>query len=88
VQFTQIQDEIIEKAHCEGKVDPAAFAGQMAHDPDDVHAATNDLVNRGLVAADEGDTFRLTDQGEAFQRAKEEAHRATVIDRTRTWQPR
>jgi hypothetical protein len=87
VQFTQIQDEIIEKAHCEGKVDPAAFAG-LAQDPNDVHAATNDLVNRGLVAAAEGGTFRLTGQGEAFHRAKQEAHRAAVISRTRTWQPR
>jgi predicted transcriptional regulator len=88
VQFTQIQDEVIDKAHCEGKVNPAAFASGMHHDLDDVHAAINDLVNRGLIAAAEGDTFHLTDQGEAIHRRQEEADRAAVISRTPTWQPR
>jgi len=88
VQLSQIQDQIIDKAHCEGKVDPATFASGMLHDLNDVHAAISDLVNRGLVAAAEGDTFHLTDQGEAFHRRQEEADRAAVIDRTQTWQPR
>jgi hypothetical protein len=86
VQLTQIQDEVIDKAHCEGKVDPDAFAHTMHHDLDDVHAAINDLVNRGLVAAADGDTYRLTDQGEAVHRAQEDANRAAVIARTGTWQ--
>lgn len=88
VQLSQLQDEVIDKAHCEGKVDPATFARLMLHDLDDVHVAINDLVNRGLVAAAEGDTFHLTDQGEAVYRRQEEADRAAVIDRTQTWQPR
>lgn len=88
VQFTQIQDGVIDKAHCEGKVDPTTFARLMLHDLADVHAAINDLVNRGLVVAAEGDTFHLTDRGEAVHRWKEEADRAAVIARTPTWQPR
>jgi len=87
VQFTQIQDGIIDKAHCEGKVDPATFASMLRLDLDDVHAAISDLVNRGLVVA-EADTFHLTDQGEAVHRRQEEADRAAVISRTRTWQSR
>ncbi len=85
VKLTQIQNEVIDKAHCEGKVEPAAFARLMLYDLDDVHAAINDLVNRGLVAAAEGDTFHLTDQGEAAHRRQDEADRAAVIGRTRTW---
>lgn len=88
MKLTQIQDEVIDKAHCEGKVEPATFARLMLYDLDEVHAAVNDLVNRGLVAAAEGDTFHLTDRGEAVHRRQEEADRAAVIDRTRTWQPR
>lgn len=88
MQLTQIQDEVIDKAHCEGQVDPASFARLLLHDLDDVHAAIKDLINRGLVAAAEGDTYRLTDQGEAAHRALEDAHRAAVISRTPTWQPR
>lgn len=88
MQFAQIQDEIIDAAHSQGQVDPPAFARLLLHDLDEVHGAINDLVNRGLVAAAEGDTFRLTDQGEAVHRAREDAHRASVISRTRTWQPR
>jgi Mn-dependent DtxR family transcriptional regulator len=88
VQLTQIQDEIIDTAHSQGQVDPATFARLLLHDLDDVHAAINELVNRGLVAAADGDTFRLTDQGEAVHRAQEDAHRAVVISRTGTWQPR
>ena len=86
VQFTPIQDEVINTAHCEGKVDPAIFARMLSHDLDDVHAAIDDLVNRGLIAA-EADTFRLTDQGEAHYRRQEEANRAGVIARTDPWQP-
>lgn len=88
MKLTQIQDEVIDKAHCEGKVEPATFARLMLYDLDEVHAAINDLVNRGLVAAAEGDTFHPTDRGEAVHRRQEEADRAAVIDRTRTWQPR
>jgi hypothetical protein len=86
VKLTQIQDEVIDTAHCEGKVEPATFARLMLYDLDDVHAAINDLVNRGLVSAAEGDAFHLTDRGEAVHRRQEEADRAAVIDRT--WQPR
>ena len=86
MQLTQIQNEVIGAAHSESQVDPTTFAGLLRHDLDDVYAAINDLVNRGLVAAAEGDTFRLTDQGEAVHRAQEDAHRADVISRTRTWQ--
>lgn len=88
MRLTQLQDEVINAAHGEGRVDPAAFADRLLHDPADVDAAITDLVNRGLVAPAEGNTFRLTDQGEAAHRAQEGAHRAAVIARTRTWQPR
>lgn len=88
MQFTRIQDEVIDKAHGEGQVDPTSFARLMLHDLDDVHAAIKDLINRGLVAAAEGDAYRLTDQGEAVHRALEDARRAAVISRTQTWQPR
>lgn len=88
VQLTEIQDGVIERAHCEGRVNPAAFASGMLHDLDDVHAAIDDLVNRGLVTADEGNTFRLTDQGEAHHRRQEEANRAAVVARTGTWPSR
>jgi len=88
VRLTQIQDEVIDKAHCEGKVDPASFARTMLHDLDDVHAAIDDLVNRGLVTAAEGDTFSLTDQGEAVHQRQEKAERDAVVSRIRTWPPR
>lgn len=88
MRLTPIQDEVINRAHCEGKVNPDTFARLLHHDPADVRAAISDLINRGLLAAAEGDTFRLTDQGEAVHRRKEEADRAAVISRTRTWQPR
>jgi Mn-dependent DtxR family transcriptional regulator len=86
VQFTQLQDEVIDTAHSQGQIDPATFARLLLHDLDDVHAAISDLVDRGLVAAAEGDTYRLTDQGEVVHRAQEEAHRAAVVSRTRSWQ--
>lgn len=86
MQLTQIQNEVIGAAHSESQVDPITFAGLLLHDLDDVHAAISDLVDRGLVAAAEGDTFRLTDQGEAVHRAQEDAHRADVVSRTRSWQ--
>lgn len=88
MQLTQLQDEIINAAHCEGHVEPAAFAGRLLHDLADVDAAITELVNRGLMAAAEGEAFGLTDQGEAVHRAREDAHRADVISRTRTWQRR
>lgn len=88
MQFTQIQNEIIDTAHSQGQVDPATFARLMLYEPDDVQAAISELVNRGLVAAAEGDNFHLTDQGGAVHRGQEEAHRADVISRTGTWQRR
>lgn len=88
MQLTQIQHQIIDSAHSQGQVDPATFARLLLHDRDDVQAAINDLANRGLVAAAEADTFRLTDQGEAVYRAREDAHRAAVSRRIRTWPPR
>ena len=86
MQFTQIQNEIIDTAHSQGQVDPATFARLLLHDLNEVHVAINDLVNRGLLTAGEGDTYRLTDQGEAVHRAQEEAHRAAVVARTSSWQ--
>jgi hypothetical protein len=88
VQLTQLQDEVTNVAHCEGHVDPASFAGRLLHNLADVDTAIEGLVNRGLMAATEGDTFGLTDQGEAVHRAQEDGHRADVINRTRTWQSR
>lgn len=86
VQLTQLQDEVIDKAHAEGQVRPDDVVRLLLHNRDDVLDAIRDLVNRGLVAAAEGDTYRLTDQGEAIHRAREEAHRAAVVSRTRSWQ--
>lgn len=86
MQFTQIQNEIIDTANSQGQIDPATFARLLLHDLDDVHAAINDLINRGLLAAAEDDTYRLTDQGEAAHRAQEEADRAAVVARTSSWQ--
>lgn len=84
--LSQIQDEVIDHAHGT-TLDPATFARLMLHDLDDVHAAIADLVDKGLMAAD-GDTFRLTDQGEAVHRRQEEANRAAVLRRTGSWQRR
>jgi Mn-dependent DtxR family transcriptional regulator len=88
MQFPQIQNEILDSAHSQGQVDPGTFARLMRYESDDVQAAISDLVNRGLMAAAEGGKFQLTGQGEAAHRAQEEAHRADVISRTGTWQPR
>lgn len=88
MQFTQIQNELIDTAHSQGQIDPATFARLLLHDLDDVHAAIDDLVNRELLATAEGDTYGLTDQGEAVYRAQEEAERAAVVNRTRSWQRR
>jgi predicted transcriptional regulator len=85
VQLTQIQNEVIGAAHSEGQVVPTTFASLLRHDLDDVHAAIDGLVNRGLVAPAEEDTFRLTDEGEAVHRAQEDARRANIISRTGTW---
>jgi Mn-dependent DtxR family transcriptional regulator len=87
VQFTELQDAVIEKAHGEGCVNPDDMVRLLLHDPDDVQTAVRDLLNRGLLEG-EGDAYRLTDQGRAAHRATEEAHRAAVISRTQTWQPR
>jgi Mn-dependent DtxR family transcriptional regulator len=88
VQLTQLQVEVIDTAHSQGQVDPATFARLLHHDPADVDAAITDLVDRELLTPAEGDTFRLTDQGEAVHRAREDAHRADVVNRTGSWQPR
>jgi Mn-dependent DtxR family transcriptional regulator len=86
VQLTQIQDEVIDMAHSEGQVDPNTFAHLLLRDRDSVHAAIRDLVDQGLLESAEGDSYRLTDQGEAVHRAREQAHRAAVVSRTRSWQ--
>jgi len=86
--LTQTQDELIDAAHSEGQVDPATFARLLLHDLDDVHAAISDLIDQGLMAAAEGDTYCLTDQGEAVHQRQEEAHRDAVVSRTHSWQSR
>jgi hypothetical protein len=83
VRLTQIQDEVIDTAHCEGKIDPGIFARLLLHELDDVQAAISDLVSQGLLAAVEGGTYQLTDRGRAVHRAQEDAHRAAVIRRIR-----
>jgi Mn-dependent DtxR family transcriptional regulator len=88
MQTTQIQNEIIDTAHAEGRVDPNTFARLLLHDLDDVHAAIRDLSEQGLLESAEGDTFRLTSEGQALHRAQEEAHRAAVVSRTSSWQRR
>jgi len=88
VQLTQLQDEVVNAARSEGRVDPATFARLLHHDLEDVYAAISDLIDRGLMVAAEGDTYRLTDQGEAVHREQEEARRAAVVRRTRSWQQR
>jgi predicted transcriptional regulator len=88
MQLTQIQYELIEAARTEGQVHPDAFAHRLSHNCEDVHAAISDLVEAGLLAAAEGDAYRLTNQGEAVNRARDEANRAAVVRRTRSWQPR
>ena len=88
VRLTQIQDEVIDTAHSQGRIEPASFARVLLHDLNEVHAAISDLVNRGLMVASADDAYCLTDQGETIHRAQEEAHRAAVISRTRSWQRR
>jgi Mn-dependent DtxR family transcriptional regulator len=88
VEFTEIQEHVFEKVRCEGRVDPLALARLMQFAPDDVQAAADDLVNRDLIEHIGGDAYRLTETGKAMHRAREDAHRATVIARTGTWQPR
>jgi Mn-dependent DtxR family transcriptional regulator len=86
MQITQIQNEIIGEAHTEGQIKPDDVVRLLLHDPKDVNAAIQDLVNRGLLENTEGDAYRLTDQGQAVHRAQEDAHRAAVISRTSSWQ--
>lgn len=88
MQITQIQDEIIDTAHAEERVDPTTFSRLLHHDFDDVHAAIRDLSERGLLESADGDTFRLTDEGQALHRAREDARRAAVVSRTSSWQRR
>jgi hypothetical protein len=88
MQITQIQKEVIDTAHAEGRVDPSAFSRLLLHDLDDVHAAIRDLSERGLLESAEGDTFCLTDEGQALHRAQEDARRAAVVSRTSSWQRR
>jgi len=85
VQPTQLQDEIIDTAHSAGELDPVTFARLLLHNLDDVHAAIRDLVDRGWLAAAEGDTYRLTEQVEDHHRARVSRHRAAVISRSRSW---
>jgi Mn-dependent DtxR family transcriptional regulator len=86
LQLTQLQNEILGTAHSEGRVHPSTFSSRLLHDLNDVHAAVSDLVGRGLVVAAKGDTYRLTERGDAAHRAREKKHRAAKISRTRTWQ--
>ncbi|MEX2106284.1 MAG: hypothetical protein WD810_05240 [Solirubrobacterales bacterium] len=88
MQITQVQDEIINTAHTEGRIDPATFSRLLLHDLNDVHAAIRDLSERGLLESAEGDAFRLTDEGQALHRAQEDARRAAVVSRTSSWQRR
>ncbi len=85
VQLTQLQDEVVDTAHSQSQFDPSVFARLLLHDIDDVHAAIRDLIDRGLLERAEGDTYRLTDQGEAVHRAQEQAHRATVVRLSSSW---
>lgn len=85
MQFTQLQDEVIDAAHSQA-VDPSVFARLLLHDLEDVHDAIDDLVGKGLLEGAEQDTYRLTDQGQALYRAQEKAHRTAVVSRTRSWQ--
>jgi len=85
LQLTQVQNEILDTAHSEGRVHPSTFASRLLHDLNEVHAAISDLVGRGLVVA-EGDTYRLTERGDAAHGARVKQHRTAVISRTRTWQ--
>ena len=88
MQITRIQDEIIGTAHAERRVDPSTFSRLLLHDFDDVHAAIRDLSERGLLESADGDTFCLTDEGQALHQAQEDARRAAVVSRTSSWQRR
>lgn len=87
MQFTQLQDEVIDTAHSEGRVDPNVFARLLLHDLGDVHAAIRDLVVRGLLESADGDAYQLTAEGRAVHRAREKAHNDAVKMKARTWQP-
>jgi hypothetical protein len=47
VQFTQIQNEIIDTAHSQGQVDPATFARLMLYEPDDVQPRSVSWLTEG-----------------------------------------
>jgi Mn-dependent DtxR family transcriptional regulator len=85
LQLTPLQNEILATAHAEGRVQPSIFASRLLHNLNDVHAAISDLVDEGLAVA-EGDTYRLTERGDAAHRARMKQHRADVLSRTGTWQ--
>lgn len=88
MRLAQIQDEVINTAHAEGRVDPNAFSRLLHHDLEDVHAAIRELLGRGLLESAEGDTYSLTDEGKALHRAQEDARRAAVVSRSSSWQRR
>lgn len=88
MQLTQIQDEVIDKAHAEGQVRPGDVERLLLHDLDDVHAAVGDLIVRGLMERADGDAYRLTAEGQAIHRAREKVHSDAVKMKTRIWQPR
>lgn len=83
-----MQDEVIDTTHSEGTIDPASFARLHLQDLNSVHAAIRELAEQGLLECAEGDAYRLTKQGEAIHRAREQAHRADALRRTRSWQSR
>mgnify|MGYP001545548441 CR=1 FL=1 len=88
VVLEQIQEEIIETAHCEEQVVPANFARMLPYDLSDVRAAIVALADEGLVTIADDGTCSLTDAGEAFHRTREASDRVAVVARTRSWQSR
>lgn len=88
MQPSELQDEIIDTAHSQGQLDPMPFARLLLHDIDDVRAAIHSLVDRGWLVAAEDDTYRLTEPGERYHRARASKHRAAVVSRTLSWQRR
>jgi Mn-dependent DtxR family transcriptional regulator len=88
VQLTQIQFEVIAKAHAEAQVDPRDVARLLLHNPGDVLAAMRELADKGLLETVDGSIYSLTAEGETVHRATERSHRTAVIRRMPSWQPR
>ena len=86
MQLTQLQDEVIDTAHAEGQVKPDAVARLLLHDLSEVHIAIRELAEQGLVESVDSGIYRLTAEGRAVYRARENAHGDAVKMNTRTWQ--